>query len=164
MRLSLTLLSPLSQDIGDDVIGRKVTQKTACVPEMTNHVYTKDGNVVEIFTDVSVGCTANINTITRLASLALRSGVKVEEVLKQMRKENCSACMDRRKQGDKAVAKSCGNSIANAIEKVYKEMNGAESLKKKDNGMLKCPECGEKTLISTGKCFTCTNCTYNKCD
>ena len=42
----------------------------------------KEGNLVEIFTHTSKGgiCSANLNSNTRLISLALRSGVKIDEI------------------------------------------------------------------------------------
>lgn len=163
-KIQFNSISPISSDeIGDEVDGKKVTRKTACVPTMVNHIYSKEGNLVELYTDVTQGCSANINTITRLASLSLRSGVKVEEVLKQLRKETCSACIDRRKQGDKEVAKSCGNAIADAIEKVYTDLQGEKKVVD-EKGLMTCPECGEKTLRVEAKCVRCTSCHYSKCD
>ena len=41
---------------------------------------TPDGQVFEVFTNASGGCQSNISTITRLTSLALRSGISVPEI------------------------------------------------------------------------------------
>lgn len=153
-----------SDEIGEEVDGTKVIKHTACVKNMYNHVYAKDGNVVEVFTNVSQkgGCTSNINTITRLASLALRSGVKVEEVIKEMKATSCGACVKMKEQGRNDISNSCGHAIAEAIEKAYFKYN--EKKKESDNGLLVCPECGKKTLKPEGRCFSCINCLYSKCE
>ena len=75
-----------------------------------------------------------------------------------------------------------GSAIAEAIEVVYKlegnsiakqkNNNGsakpiavnASNESEEDNGLLPCPQCGEKTLRPEGRCFTCSNCLWTKCD
>ena len=53
---------------------------------------------------------------------------------------------------------SCGNAIAEALEESYGRA------KENTDGLLECPECHKKTLRSEGKCFTCSNCGYSRCD
>jgi len=145
------------------VEGEKIVKHTACVKNLYNHVYcNEEGNVVEVFTSTSQGCASNIGTITRLASLALRSGVKVEEVIAEMKVNLCPACAVLKQQGQRDISNSCGNAIAEAIQEVYRKTTTAtEPIKEK---LLECPECGEKTLKPEGRCFTCTNCMYSKCE
>lgn len=165
-----------SRDLGD-VSGSKVVKHTACVKNLYNHVYKNDtGHIVEVFTSVSQGCSSNIATITRLASLCLRSGISVQEIIAEMKASHCSACATLKAKGDSSVANSCGTAIAEAIEAVYKEhevlgwsmgnnvtVGFAENLEE-DNGLLACPQCGKKTLRPEGRCFTCSNCLWTKCD
>lgn len=179
-----------SADLGE-VDGKKVVKHTACVKNLYNHVYTDaNGNIVEVFTSSSQGCTSNIGTITRLASLCLRSGVAVEEVVAEMRSNYCAACASLKAKGNTDISNSCGTAIAEAIDTVYKhnlrramcdsKQPGlplqteacaaqteacATSLVKvqMDLGLLPCPSCGEKTFLPEGRCGTCTNCLWNKC-
>lgn len=63
--------------------------------------------------------------------------------------------------------------IINEVEKFLKEIEGKEKIevkqeKKVENKEVKiekakCPECGEKTLISTGGCDVCSSCGYSHC-
>lgn len=171
-----------STDLGD-VSGSKVVKHTACVKNLYNHVYKNDtGHIVEVFTSASQGCSSNIATITRLASLCLRSGIGVQEIIAEMKASHCSACATLKAKGDMSVSNSCGTAIAEAIEAVYKlegnslaktkNNNGsakpiavnAANKSEEDNGLLPCPQCGEKTLRPEGRCFTCSNCLWTKCD
>lgn len=131
---------------------------TACVKNMHGFVTELDNNLFEVFTFPSGGCTSNIATITRLCSLAFRSGIKVEEVLDELRATNCPACMKMREQGNDKISKSCGNAIADIIVKAYKK-----EIKKDESYLLPCPKCGEHTMIPEGKCATCSNCGYSHC-
>ncbi len=171
-----------STDLGD-VSGAKVVKHTACVKNLYNHVYKNEtGHIVEVFTSASQGCSSNIATITRLASLCLRSGIGVQEIVAEMKASHCSACATLKAKGDMSVSNSCGTAIAEAIEVVYKlegnstaktkNNNGsakpiavnAANKSEEDNGLLPCPQCGEKTLRPEGRCFTCSNCLWTKCD
>lgn len=171
-----------STDLGD-VSGAKVVKHTACVKNLYNHVYKNEtGHIVEVFTSASQGCSSNIATITRLASLCLRSGIGVQEIVAEMKASHCSACATLKAKGDMSVSNSCGTAIAEAIEVVYKlegnsiakpkSNNGsakqvavnAANKSEEDNGLLPCPQCGEKTLRPEGRCFTCSNCLWTKCD
>ena len=99
-----------------------------------------------------------------------------------MKASHCSACATLKAKGDMSVSNSCGTAIAEAIEAVYKlegnsiakqkNNNGsakpiavnASNESEEDNGLLPCPQCGEKTLRPEGRCFTCSNCLWTKCD
>lgn len=56
--------------------------------------------------------------MTRLISLLLRCGVKVETIISELREAKCRGCQELRKQGQD-VSLSCGNAIADAIEAAY---------------------------------------------
>lgn len=140
--------------------GTTVVKSTACVPKMYITLNNKDGELFEVFTAASTGCKSNIGNITRLASLALRSGVAVDEVVSELRENICPACTTLKQQG-KNVCLSCGNAIAEAIEEAYKDIKGTQ--KSKDEHLAICPECGEHGLIPEGKCVTCLKCGWSKC-
>ena len=132
---------------------------------------TEDGHVFEVFTNPSGGCKSNINTITRLISLALRSGVKVAKIIDELRANKCPACQVLRRQG-KDVSLSCSNAIADAMElsmgrKVTPKTKHVEKPTKEpqqDDGLRECPECHKHTLRPEARCWTCDNCGYNACE
>lgn len=166
----LNTIAPESRSNTKILNGCTVKESTACVPKMYVTVNRKDGNVFEVFTNADSGCRANISTITRLISLALRSGIKLEEVLGELRAVSCLACQTLRKQGSN-ISLSCGNAIADAIELSLKDkvdtIEEEESVEpdiKKEPERLVCPDCGEKTLIPSGKCFYCPKCGYSACE
>lgn len=143
--------------------GATFRQSTSCVSSMYVTVNkTNDGDVFEVFTNPSGGCKSNIGTITRLISLALRSGIKVDKVIEELRENKCPACQVLRRQG-KDVSLSCANAIADAMEQMITgkdEVNDVET----DEQFKECPECHRKTLRPEGKCWTCSSCGYNACE
>lgn len=164
-------IDPPSRSEMKIIDGTTVRECTSCVKALYVTVNkTPEGKAFEIFTNASGGCKTNINTISRLVSLALRSGVKVDRIVEELRANQCPACQLIRKQ-DKKVALSCSNAIANAIEAAMKRevkstKQTIENETTKDSPTIKraCPECGERTLIPEGKCVTCSNCGWSKCE
>ena len=153
------MVEPLKRGSTYRVDGSTFKQRTACVPSMYVTVNKSDtGDLMEVFTNASGGCQANINTITRLVSLLLRAGVKRDIVIEELRENQCPACQTLRRQG-KSLSLSCGNAIADAMTAMLDDETTVEH-----DGYLVCPECGKHTLRPEGKCFTCSNCGYSKCD
>lgn len=131
----------------------------------------------EVFTTTGKGggCHAQSEAISRLASLALRSGVAIEEVVDQLRGIRCEAAMIRKDVHNL----SCPDAIGRALEK-YDEKEIRENfdldveVKEEDdkpkidnevdpytNGSA-CPECGHE-LEHEGGCSTCRNCGWSHC-
>ena len=138
--------------------GSTYRQSSACIKNFYITVNkTESGQIFEVFTNFSGGCTANVDTMTRLISLLLRCGVKVDTIISELREAKCRGCQELRKQGQD-VSLSCGNAIADAIEAAY---HG--TTKKSVVGGLVCPECGAR-LVSEGRCFSCPNCGFSKCN
>ena len=137
--------------------GKTFVGHTACVKNMYTTVNLKDDKVFEVFTNASSGCKSNINTITRLASLALRSGVDVKDVIGELKSNQCPACTTLISQG-KNISVSCGSCVGEAIEAMYGKQEET------NEHLLPCPGCHKTTLKPEGKCFTCSNCGYSKCD
>ena len=167
----LNNITPEKRRTGDVLPGTTALKSTACVPKMYVTVNKKDGDVFEIFTAASQGCSSNIGTITRLASLALRLGGKIEEVEKEMKANICSACTICRSRGEK-VSTSCGAAIAEAMMEAYKtgetvevKQVAPEPIKvEAPKGKMACPSCGENTIRPEAKCWSCTNCGESGCD
>lgn len=146
------------------VDGSTYKQSSSCAKSMYVTVNkTSGGDIFEVFTNTSGGCQANISTITRLVSLALRSGIKVDKIVEELRENKCPACQALRRGGNKDVSLSCANAIADAVQKAIDNTNEVEDVKEEE-GFLVCPSCHKRTLRPEGKCFTCSNCGYNACD
>ena len=168
--------------------GRTFLYHTACVPKFYVTVNIKDGELFEVFVGADKGCQANIATITRLTSLCLRSGIKVDEVIKNLNSALCPACANQKRKGDLTVNKSCASCIASALVEMRKSLDGGKAeLDDKQKveftevekvpaeikmvkvsadkpKLANCPECGKNTLIAEGRCYYCSNCGWSKCD
>lgn len=133
-----------------------------------------DYNIVEIFVHTSKGgiCQANISALTRLASLSLRSGVLVDEVIDQLRAISCPACNVTRAKGKPIDGMSCSDIISRVLQSAYdKKRDSAKKEIVKNEDIVDdkvvedytCPECGAKLLMSGG-CRTCQECGWSKCE
>ena len=181
----LNSVTPIKRSDGiDSLWGRTFVFHTACVPKFYVTVNIKDNEIFEVFVAADKGCQANISTLTRMTSLCLRSGVRVDEVVKNLNSAICAACTNARNKGDKTIAKSCASCIATAITEMQKTLQGGKKKNSpalqsfeivedvpKDMKMVKvaskaysrCPECGANALVPDGKCVFCNNCGYSKC-
>lgn len=160
-------IAPISRDsLGQVLVGNTYKYHTACGTLYITVNKDSHGNIVEIFTNSSKNgtCKANLNGETRLASLALRSGVKVEEVVDTLKSIQCQSCAYARAKGTKIDGTSCPDIIAKCILQDTKT-NIATNIKientKEDDKNI-CPECG-KPLQHIGGCVQC-DCGYSKCN
>lgn len=180
-------LEPVKRNGVKSLWGRTFVYHTACVRNFYVTVNVKDNHIFEVFVGAETGCQANISTIARLTSYALRLGGKALDIADELSNANCPACSYLMRSGRKDISKSCASCIASAIRDIYKDLQenktAIEDAKntfekalteetqkaihevKEDihNGKMKCPECGEYTLIPDGKCAYCNNCGYSKC-
>ncbi len=122
-----------------------------------------DKGIFEVFSTLgkSGGCAvAQLEAICRLITLALRSGVDVAQVVKQLRGIRCPSISW---EGGKSIL-SCADAIASVLEKHIKGDNKPEL---EDYGLAKnmagqCPECSNMLIFSEG-CYHCPACGYTKC-
>ncbi len=133
------------------------------------------------------GCSASqTEAISRLVSLALRSGLDRETIIKQLKGVRCPAPARERGGG---IILSCADAIAKALERHLEEkqgkgtenklafsidatsitgVNAKHNIKETpyvlEGDMLypSCPECGSVMMPSEG-CYTCPSCGYSKC-
>ncbi|MEW6608473.1 MAG: vitamin B12-dependent ribonucleotide reductase [bacterium] len=121
----------------------------------------------EVFSQMgkSGGCAASQSEATsRLISLALRSGIDTEVIIKQLKGIRCPS-PSWQKGG---TILSCPDAIGRAIEKYM--TNGLEPKSLKKMTMTKaavgiypeCPECGEILELVEG-CAVCRVCGFSKC-
>lgn len=130
--------------------------------------------ICEVFTNTgrTGGCPSQSEATARLASIALRSGIKSQVLIEQLKGIRCPSTI--RQEGMSVT--SCPDAIAKTIEKVIKasetgmlttagvaystaepEISPAEA-----KHARYCPDCGMK-LEHEGGCVVCRNCGYSKC-
>jgi len=122
-----------------------------------------DNGIFEVFSTLgkSGACAvAQLEAISRLISLSLRSGVDIAQVVKQLRGIRCPSISW---EGGKSIL-SCADAIASVLEK---HINGDDKPKLEDYGLAKnmagqCPECSNMLVFSEG-CYHCPACGYTKC-
>lgn len=122
----------------------------------------------ELFSQMgkSGGCAASQSeAVSRLISLALRSGIDTDIIIKQLKGIRCSS-PSWQKGG---AVLSCPDAISKALERYMNNGSGVESLKKTFNDTKasagiypECPECGDLLELVEG-CAVCKACGYSKC-
>ena len=123
-----------------------------------------DKGIFEVFSTLgkSGACaSAQLEAICRLITEALRSGVDVGQIVKQLRGIRCPSIAW---EGGKSIL-SCADAIASVLEKHIKA--GDDKPKLEDYGLAKnmagqCPECSNMLVYSEG-CYHCPACGYTKC-
>ena len=145
-----------------------------------------ENGICEVFTSTGKagGCPSQSEATARLVSVALRSGISIEEVYDQLKGIRCPSTI--RQQGMSCT--SCPDAIAKVIMKVSKaieeeQKNGITASLAQEREMLKskplpkpgtvnipansaeihvCPECGGP-VEHEGGCVICRNCGFSKC-
>ena len=139
----------------------------------------EDGRPFELFSTLGKagGCdSAQLEAISRLVSLTLRSGIEPEEVMDQLRGITCCPAWNA---GE--LVKSAPDAVALVLSKHLKGTEtpspvGGEELtvqtplftevRSNGNGkeeyLGRCPECNTRLSFQEG-CVTCHGCGYNKC-
>lgn len=165
---------PMKRETNGSLPSLTYKKQSAC-SKLYPTITFKDDKPFEVFASVTGGCSANIATIVRLSSLALRCGVKPEKLIEELKEQKCPACKTLRGQGRKNISLSCGNAIAESLQEAIAEFNG--DFKEKTNikqpkqtvevheerVRKKCPECGAE-IRAEGNCVSCTQCSWSKCE
>ena len=120
--------------------------------------------IFEVFSNLgkSGGCaSAQMESTCRLISLALRSGVDVAILVKQLRGIRCPSIAW---EDGKSIL-SCADAIASVLDRHTTGYDGKP--KAEDYGLAKnlagqCPECSNLLVYQEG-CFLCPACGYTKC-
>ncbi len=122
-----------------------------------------DKGIFEVFSTLGKAgacASAQLEAICRLISTALRSGVDVAQIVKQLRGIRCPSIAW---EGGKSIL-SCADAIASVLEK---HVNTGEKAGLEDYGLAKnmagqCPECSNMLVYQEG-CYHCPACGYTKC-
>lgn len=144
-----------------------------------------DHGICEVFTNVgrAGGCPSQSEAASRLISIALRSGMDVNEIVGQLKGIRCHSTLRQKANNKDIKVLSCPDAIAKTIEKVLNIQSVSMSDKCECDGEIqeeeiiplsevsigldddkehRCPECGEKITHQDG-CVICPSCGYSKC-
>lgn len=146
-------------------------------------VNSDEQGICEVFTSLGRGggCPSQSEAAARLASMALRAGVDVQEIIDQLKGIRCMSTIKRGAMSGGIRVLSCPDAIGKAIEQYHKiahesfnktTKNASKIFTKKsqkkdlmiDNSdpVKTCPDCGEN-LEHEGGCVICKSCGYSKC-
>jgi len=124
--------------------------------------------ISEVFSTLgkSGGCAAaQLEAISRLTSLALRSGIDIDSIVKHLRGIRCPSIAWE--QGHAIL--SCADAIASVLEKYIREEKASnpETPQTENTELIKswagqCPDCGGSLIYQEG-CNICLNCGFTKC-
>ncbi len=140
------------------VVTRGVTQRvrTGC-GNLYVTVNWDDRDMCEVFAQMGKagGCAAcQMEAESRLISLALRSGIRVQAIVKQLAGIRCPSPSWQ----DGGQILSCPDAMAKVLAKAANV-----EIIKDDKQLRSCPECGA-VLEPEGGCFVCRSCGFSKCD
>lgn len=184
-------------NVDDDLVGYKRKIVNGC-GDFSEQIFFDDftGEPLENFIAMGDGggCARNLEAISRLISLALRSGIPVSEIIKQLKKvHSCPAYRARKIQkGDTSIGTSCPSAIGYAIEELCNKINDRlfdgtdiddsfifddsdhnmmieswyEDSKFEIEDLKTKPTCPEcgEPLVFEGGCNLCKACGWSKCD
>ncbi len=110
------------------------------------------------------GCASSqTEALARLMSLALRSGISPEHLVKQLKGISCH--MPAWERGGGRIL-SCADAFAKGLERAMSDSGTQLSIEFEDNTVNHlgaCPECGGNLTYEAG-CVTCHACGYSQCD
>ncbi len=142
------------------------------------HMYvtinTDDLGACEVFVQMGKvgGCaSAQLEAIARLSSLALRSNIRLESIIRQLKGIRCQSPMWHKGQ----MITSCGDAVGRALENflaTYKNGDIRKVAISTDEGVISlptlkpnvalCPDCGSSVEHTEG-CLKCPSCGWSKC-
>ncbi|NMB02826.1 MAG: vitamin B12-dependent ribonucleotide reductase [Firmicutes bacterium] len=150
--------------------GETVRIKTGC-GSLYVTINEDDQGICEIFTTIGKagGCAGAFSEATaRLASLSLRSGVELKQVVKQLKGIRCPHPIW---QGGQQVL-SCPDAMAQVLEQYIKQKDGNQEAAATRTNLTTpkahvftgemCPECSG-TMVEESGCATCLECGFSRC-
>jgi len=155
---------------GEALVPRKRARTTAGRTERVStgcgHIYVTvnkdEQGICEVFSSLGKagGCaSAQLEAISRLISLCLRSGVDVSSIVKHLRGIRCPSIAWE--EGHAVL--SCPDAIGGVLEKETQgsrqEIGSSVAI---GNVVGQCPDCGNLLVYQEG-CFLCRSCGYTKC-
>lgn len=153
------------ETVGNDVIGKKRKLMTGCGSLHCSAFFDSSGNLKEVFLNKGStgGCNNYMIGLSRMISLAARSGCSVEDIVGQLK--SCGSCpsyaVRRATKGDTSEGACCPMAVANALIEMRDEMQGKTVAKAEVKNP--CPKCGAE-LEFQGGCNVCKSCGWTRCD
>lgn len=163
----------------DNCIGLKRTLTTGCgTLHVTSYFDPITGDLRETY--LSKGSTGGCNNfmigLSRMISLAARGGVKLDDILDQLK--SCGTCPSYAVRNaikhDTSKGSCCPVAVGNALKDMAAEVKVGihkpimvNKPKVQIDTIIEteeCPECHEKTLIRESGCRSCSNCGWSKCE
>ena len=162
---------------------RKPRQRPSVTFGITERINTGEGNLYitinsdenglcEVFTTIGKAggnAAAQSEAISRLISLALRSGIDPIEIVEQLKGISGQEIVWDKGQKILSTPDAIGQSIERYLKTygkefvVHKPKNDiVETIKAEQNSSISCPECGSN-VSHTGSCLMCNNCGWSKC-
>lgn len=156
----------------------KPIKRPQCLQGFTEVIKTGYGNLyvtvntleerpVEVFVQIGksgYSTMADAEATGRLVSLALRSGIAVEDVVEQLEGIGGSSPVF----SDGKLVMSIPDAIATVLKKHFVSVGNASvrgpAKRPMDINMERCPDCGDRALAFEQGCMTCRSCGYSKCD
>jgi ribonucleoside-diphosphate reductase alpha chain len=120
--------------------------------------------IAEVFSTLGKagGCAAaQLEAISRLTSLARRSGVDLDSIVRHLRGIRCPSIAWE--QGRAVI--SCADAIATVLQKYVREgsADNHKTFEAVQTWAGQCPECGGSLIYQEG-CNICPNCGFTKCE
>ncbi len=134
--------------------------QTGCGPLYVT-INEDEGGLFELFTTMGKagGCAASQSeAIGRMVSLAWRSGVQPEQVIKQLLDISCHSHAGF---GANKIL-SCADAVAKAIRNHVSSAGHVEKMEKRSLFKGACPECGGR-VEHEGGCSVCHSCGFSEC-
>lgn len=162
-------------EVKDNVIGKKRKLMTGCGSlHCTAFFNPNNGNLMEVYLNKGSqgGCNNFMIGLSRMISLAARSGCDIEDIYGQL--QSCGSCpsyaVRSATKKDTSRGSCCPMAVGFALKEMEKEMKKQLGLYKepeKKAGPEKiinpCPVCGDE-LKFEGGCNICKSCGWTKCD
>ena len=125
-------------------------------------VNSDENGICEVFINTGEeGCTALTEAVGRLISIAIRSGINIESVKKQVEGIRCITCI-----ADKEThVLSCPDAMGKAIDFYLNGSNKFDlGITSGPRSIMICPEDGCGGIMEPeGGCYVCRNCGFSKC-
>jgi ribonucleoside-diphosphate reductase alpha chain len=125
-------------------------------------VNSDENGICEIFINTGEeGCTALTEAVGRLISIAIRSGIDIESVKKQVEGIRCITCI----ADDETHVLSCPDAMGKAIDFYLNGSNKFDlGITNGPRSIMICPEDGCGGIMEPeGGCYVCRNCGFSKC-
>jgi len=134
-----------------------------------------ESGICEVFTSTGKagGCPSQSEATARLVSVALRSGISVEEIYDQLKGIRCPSTIRQRGMHCTSCPDAIAKVVAKVAEYIKREHKSSGLIAENQCGLLKdsidkdhklktCPDCGSK-LEYEGGCVVCRGCGFSRC-